>query len=92
MFTLESDFPSNYTCHGINDIGEQTYELKLEKAAVPKSLRNIEIVKRGITKTSIQFQRDYSEGQIDISDVIVTLEAKNRPVKGMFRLKAWVLS
>ena len=58
------------------------YELRLEKASLPKALKNIGISEKGITTTVVEYERDQSQGQIDIKDVIVTLEANNRPKRG----------
>ena len=81
----ENDFPSNYTCQGVNDIGEHTYELKLEMASTPKALRNIQVGEVSVQNAEITFQPDGSEGQIGIETVIVTLKAQNRPTKGMIK-------
>ena len=54
-------------------------------------LKNIQVSSRGITNTVIQYQRDQSQGQIDINDIIVTLEANNRPKRGMSHMMSHIV-
>ena len=55
----------------------------MKKAETPKLVRLLEFESIGITDATLNFERDYSEGQIDIESVIVKLEAINRPLKGI---------
>ena len=65
-----------------NSIGSDSYQLELKKADSPKLVRLLEFESIGVTGAELNFERDYSEGQIDIESVIVKLEAINRPLKG----------
>lgn len=83
VFSLaEKDFPSNYSCLSENSIGSDSYQLELKKADSPKLVRLLEFESIGVTGAELNFERDYSEGQIEIESVIVKLEAINRPLKG----------
>ena len=78
----DKDFPSNYSCLSENSIGSDSYQLELKKADSPKLVRLLEFASIGVTGAELNFERDYSEGQINIESVIVKLEAINRPLKG----------
>jgi hypothetical protein len=44
-------------------------------------LQNIAMAKVGIVDAIVEFNRDYTPAQIDVTELIVTFEATHRPVK-----------
>ena len=77
----EADFPSTYACYNKNSVGEKKYTIELKKASIPKELRNVKTTRVGIVDVDLEWSRDYSVGQIDLVELIVTLEARQRPVR-----------
>lgn len=77
----EDDFPSSFTCLNTNKVGSNKYTIQLKKAVLPNELRNIKVIRAGIIDAEIEWSRDYSPGQIDLQELIVTVEARQRPVK-----------
>ena len=78
---IEDDFPSSFNCENSNKIGTNQYTLQLKKAVLPTELRNVKTGKVGITDVELDWTRDYSPGQIDLEELIVTIEARQRPVR-----------
>ncbi|CBY23694.1 unnamed protein product [Oikopleura dioica] len=75
----EKDFPSTFQCTSRNDLGSEEYEVSLLKAEKPKELRLLKLVQRRPDRVVISYSRDYSKGQIDLSDVVVHLSSPHRP-------------
>ena len=48
---------------------------------MPSELRNIKVSRSGIIDAEISWSRDFSPGQIELTEAIVTVQAAHRPVR-----------